>query len=147
MKAIARQLTLIDYTYFSQVTPQDVAGASWLAPESASPGAASSAKSRRGISVVAALCWAIDVTQWVTSTIVTPAESTDRQLRLHVWIQVCASLQAQKSYNLCFSVARGLLHPLIYALPEFAALAKDDVQTYYGRFQAPSFGALWRCSL
>jgi hypothetical protein len=127
---IARQLTLIDYTYFSQVTPQDVAGASWLAPESASPGAASSAKSRRGVSVVAALCWAIDVTQWVTSTIVTPVESTDRQLRLHVWIQVCASLQAQKSYNLCFSVARGLLHPLIYALPEFAALAKDDVQKW-----------------
>lgn len=125
---VARQLTLIDYAYFSQVSPQDVAGAAWLALGSDTPTLAT--KGRKGISVTAALCWAIDVSAWVMSTIVAPDNSIERKHRLHVWIQVWTHLHAQKSYNLCFSVARGLLHPLVYALPEFAALPKEVVRDW-----------------
>lgn len=121
---IARQLTLIDYTYFSQVTAQAVAGAAWVV--SGIDQSKTVGKVDQGISVVAALCWGMDVTQWVLSTIVSPTESAERLHRLRSWIMVYMHLQAMKSFNLCFLVARGLLHPLVYTLPEFAQMTGDD---------------------
>ena len=121
---IARQLTLIDYTYFSQVTPQAIAGATWIASEVEQ--SKTVGKVDQGISVVAALCWGMDVTQWVLSTIVTPAGSSKRLHRLHSWLMIYMHLQAMKSFNLCFLVARALLHPLARSLPEFAQMRGDD---------------------
>lgn len=138
---IARQLTLIDYTYFSQVSPQDMAGAGWLGSGS---DAATPTTGPKGINVVVALCWAIDVTQWVMSTVVTPVSSSERKHRLNAWVQVWTNLHAQNSYNLCFSVARGVLHPLIYAMPEFAALAKDSARELQNMTEFVDPGPLYK---
>ena len=103
-----------------------------------------------GNSVVAALCWSMDVTQWVVSSVVTLPESKDRLDRVHVWIEIYTHLfgkcstslsnarhrmltlrgafAAMKSYNLCFAVALGLLHPLVYntITNRFALLPSED---------------------
>ena len=88
-----------------------------------------------GNSVVAALCWSMDVTQWVVSSVVTLPESKDRLDRVHVWIEIYTHLfgkcptsfvkrpsqNADAAWRLCSDEE---LQPLLCRRPRPAAPAR-----------------------
>lgn len=111
---IARQLTLIDFSLFTKIKPEDLLNQAWQ----------KSKYKDRAINVLTLVDRMNNLTLWVSTTILSQKDMQKRAERLTVFIEICNQLNQMHNFCTLMAIVNGLSHCSIRRLKK--TMAKVD---------------------
>jgi len=117
---IARQLTLIEFSIFTQIVPTEWLNKRWCDPDQ---------KQHKALHITQMLSRYTDLTNWVIHTILTTDTKKNRARMIEKYIHIAENLKTLKNFQTFFAILTGLSSPLIttqsQTISELSARSKE----------------------